>query len=428
MTTTAPATFAASRNVRLLYAYEACLQLQPHVAIWVVYLTGFRGLTLAQVGTLEAFFWTVSIVAEMPTGAFSDRFGRRVTFLVAAAIEGLGILAFALASSFPLLLLAYALWSLGLAFGSGNASAFLYDSLAAAGRAAEYVRHQGRLSAIGRSGFLVGGIAGGLIAGATTTQLVVLVGVVPYLGAIALALRMADPPRASEEARPDGSIATHSYRDTLATAVGVLRRDAAIRWIIVVSVSLDALLVADWLLMQPYLESHGIPIAWFGILGAPVRLAGIGASLLAYRYIGLVGLRRGLGVMLVVITTGVAAIGVIDSRASFAGYFLLAGGLGLIDPAIMGYLNDRVSRSVRATVLSVPPLGTAIAFAIAGATAGVLADASLRLAFVALASAVVAIAGGAYLLWLRMDGAAARTPLDAPALAPEAPADGSAVR
>ncbi|MDA0365096.1 MAG: MFS transporter, partial [Chloroflexi bacterium] len=369
MTTPEPGTFAAGRNVRLLYAYSLCMQLQPHVAIWVVYLTGFRGLTLAQVGTLEAFFWTVSIVAEVPTGAFSDRFGRRVTFLVASVIEGLGILAFALASSFPLLLLSYALWSLGLAFGSGSASAFLYDSLAAVGRAAEYVRHQGRLSAIGRGGFLVGGIVGGLIAGATTMQLVILVGVVPYLAAIALALRMTDPPRAREEARADGSAATHSYRDTLATAVGVLRRDAAIRWIIVVTVSLDALLVADWLLMQPYLESHHIPVAWFGILAAPVRLAGIGSALLAHRYVALVGLRRGLGAMLLVITAGVAAIGVIDSRASFAGYFLLAGGLGLIDPSIMGYLNDRVSRSVRATVLSHDLTVVAVAFAIAGATA-----------------------------------------------------------
>ena len=402
---TAARTFAATRNVRLLYAYQACMQLQPHVAIWVVYLTAFRELTLAQVGTLEAFFWGVSIVAEVPTGAFSDRYGRRVTFLVASVIEGIGILAFALGSSYPLLLLSYVLWSLGLAFGSGNASAFLYDSFAAAGRAADFVRHQGRLSAIGRGAFLGGAIAGGLLAGASTTQVVVFIAVVPYLFAIAVATRMTDPPRT----RADEHSAA-SYGGALARALLVLRQDAAIRWVILVTVSLDALLVADWLLMQPYFESHAIPLALFGVLAAPVRLAGIGAALLAHRYVALIGFRRGLGAMIVAITAGVAAIGLIDHRASFAGYFLLSGGLGLIDPAIMGYLNDRVPQAVRATVLSVPPLGASIAFAIMGGAAGILADASLRLALVALAATVFTIAGGAYVLWLRADAAAPPSP------------------
>lgn len=405
------APFAATRNVRLLYVYSAAMQLQPHVAIWVVYLTGFRELTLAQVGSLEAFFWTVSVIAEVPTGAFSDRYGRRLTFLAGSLIEGVGILAFALGSTYPLLLLSYVLWSLGLAFGSGNASAFLYDALSAAGRASEYVRHQGRLSAIGRSSFLGGAILGGLIAGATTTQLVVFVGVVPYVAALAIATRMQDPPRSLEETGGIGS-----YRATLGAAVGVLRRDPAIRWIIVLTVTLDALHVADWLLLQPYFESHAIPVALFGILAAPVRLAGIGGSLIAHRYVSLMGFRRGLAAMIMVITAGVIAIGAIDHRASFAGYFLLAGGLGLINPAILGYLNDRVAPSVRATVLSVPPLGTAVVFALTGTGAGVLADASLRLAFVTMGASVLVITGGAYVLWRRADATVLPAPPDAPPL------------
>ena len=107
-----PRAFRADRNVRLLYLFTLVRQSHPHLAIWVVYLTEFRDLTLAQVGILEGFFWVAALLAEIPTGAFADRYGRRLTFAVGAAVEGTGILVFALASGFAILLPSYVLWSL----------------------------------------------------------------------------------------------------------------------------------------------------------------------------------------------------------------------------------------------------------------------------------------------------------------------------
>ena len=165
----APA-FNVTRNMRLLYAFSFVIALQPHLAIWVVYLTDFRDLTLAQVGLLETFFWGISLLAEIPTGAFSDRFGRRVAFVAAVTIEATGIALFAFVGNYLALLGAYVLWSLGMALRSGNDSAYLYELLSGEGRGDDFPRVYGRLFAVGAAATALGGLGGSMIAGALTLQ------------------------------------------------------------------------------------------------------------------------------------------------------------------------------------------------------------------------------------------------------------------
>ena len=58
--------------------------------IWVVFLQR-KGLSLSQVGLLEAFAWILTAALEVPTGGIADRWGRRAsiaigTFLCAARV------------------------------------------------------------------------------------------------------------------------------------------------------------------------------------------------------------------------------------------------------------------------------------------------------------------------------------------------------
>lgn len=61
MTEAQPArTFSATRNIRLLYVATIVAGTVPFLPIWIIYLTDMRGLTLAQVGLMETFFWGVA--------------------------------------------------------------------------------------------------------------------------------------------------------------------------------------------------------------------------------------------------------------------------------------------------------------------------------------------------------------------------------
>ncbi len=389
--------FSATRTIRLLYGYHATSQLQPHLALWIVYLLDFRGLTLTEVGIMEGFFWGVSLLMELPTGAFSDRFGRRLTAILASLVEAFGIVAFALAGSFEALLFAYVFWSGGIAFRSGNSDAMLYDALRSEGRSAQFSRFQGRTEAIGTISIMAGGVVGAVLAAATNLQLPIILGAIPSVASAIVALWIREPPRHA----PRRAL---SYLGTLSEAIQALRRDAAVRFIILVRVLMATSFVTEFMLLQPFLLRHDVQLALFGLFLVPTRLLGAGAAVIGWRVPQLLGgLRRAVGVSLLAVVVGLALLGIVDHIAAYAGFVLMQVAVYGISPSVSAYINDRTDPGVRATVLSVDPLGVAFVFALSGVFAGVVGDSSLHLAFGSFAAGIFVLAGAFYLLWLHAD-------------------------
>lgn len=376
----------------MLFAFGIAMNVMPHIAIWVVYLTDFRGITLTQVALMEGVFWAVSMLMELPTGALSDRFGRKAAFLAATSIEGLAVLAFGFAGTFELLAVAYVLWGTGLALRSGSFEAFLYDQLDADGAPEEYPRMVGRLGGVTMGAFLVGGILGGLLAAATTLQVTVLVAFLPYVAAFFIAVRLVEPPRQLPASKP-------SYLGTLAGAMRVLRDVPAIRWLMLFEITIGLTMVANFMFLQPFLGQFNTPIALFGVIAAPIMLSSMSGSIIAHRIEHVLGLRTMLSASLVLAVAGVVVLAVIDHVAAFIGLAFVALMTSAVWPVAGGYINDRVTSEVRATVMSVTPLGTALLFAIAIPLLGIAADVDLAWAFGAIAAFVSLSAGGSLLLW-----------------------------
>src|SRR5580765_2229726 len=105
------------------------------------------GLSDAQISGLFAIWSTVGFVAEVPSGALADRFGRRRCLVVAALLQAVGFAVWTAWPSFVGFALGFVLWGLGGALTSGSREALLYDGLVAVGAEAEYVRVNGWVSA-----------------------------------------------------------------------------------------------------------------------------------------------------------------------------------------------------------------------------------------------------------------------------------------
>ncbi len=393
---TAARPFRADRNLRLMLGFTLVAQFQPHLAIWVVYLTDYRHLTLTQVGIMEALYWGVKLIAEVPTGAFADRFGRRLTFITGTVVEGAGIAIFALAGTFPLLSLSYLLWSLGFAFRSGNDSAYIYDALAAEDRGAEFAQRQGRFGAAVQIAFTLGGIAGAAFAARTSLAAATLAGVVPSMLGVGVLLLMQEPPRR-------GGTTHMPYLDTLRGAWRVLQTRAALRWAILFEVTIGAAAPAHFLLLQPFLAHHAVPLAWYGVALAPSGFAHAAGSILSARLARAFGLRRTLLVGLVAVVAPLSVLATFDGVWTLPAFWVAQFAGGTVEPALGGYVNDRTESAVRATVLSVAPLGFSLVVMFASPLAGITADVHLGLGFAALAGVVGLGAGTAFLLWRSAD-------------------------
>ena len=100
----------------------------------MLYLRDERGLSLAQITLLEVPLFLLIVLIEVPTGAIADRFGRKVSLMLASAILALAMFVYGIATSYPLILVSNLAWGLAFTFRSGADTALLYDSLQA-GRA-----------------------------------------------------------------------------------------------------------------------------------------------------------------------------------------------------------------------------------------------------------------------------------------------------
>jgi MFS family permease len=126
-------------NVWRLFVAQALFMFILWAPIWVVFLQG-KGLSLTQIGVLEAFAWLITAAFEVPTGAIADRWGRKSSIDMGSTFYALAMFLILAEALSPAFLLGYALWNSSFAFMSGADAALLYDSLKADGRESEAAR------------------------------------------------------------------------------------------------------------------------------------------------------------------------------------------------------------------------------------------------------------------------------------------------
>ncbi len=115
------------RNVKLIYLLSFLFESWFWFGIWIFYYLRFTN--YAGIGLIESAMIITKFLAEIPTGALADLFGKKIVIITAFFIAGLGYLIEGLTSSFPILVLSVILQTLGGSFYSGSHEALLYDSL-----------------------------------------------------------------------------------------------------------------------------------------------------------------------------------------------------------------------------------------------------------------------------------------------------------
>ncbi len=389
--TTADTRSGMERNMRLLPWWWVMRWFWFGEGIWVIYLIQERGLTLGQVLIFEAVFGAIIISGEVPTGMIADRFGRRISLIIASALIAAGMLVFGLASSIPLLLLSYVVLGVADTFMSGADNAMLFDTMRRVDRDHEFAGFVGRLSAMQSIMIAALTVAGGFIAGATSLAVPLVLSGLLSVPAIGLAWLMTDPPHEGE--RP-------SFLDTGRRAlrrVGAQRGMwAAILVFTVVGLSIMTMAIT----LQPLVLSYGVPLSTLGLFaGAQMATGALGAwsAGAAGRRLGL---RRMFSSMLVL--TALALLGGASGVIWLFPVFILPSiAWNVLNPHVTDYLARRTPDSERATVLSMMNFAAGLANVIVALVlASIIDGLGLRttLAVAALAFAVAGLV--VYLLWV----------------------------
>ena len=264
---------ALDRDLRVFYAFRLLATSYLFVPVFMVFQAD-RGLSYAERLALGGIYAAAVVAAELPTGVFADRFGRRRSMML-GAVAMIGSCGLAIgAHSFATFAVAEALAALSIALCSGADSAYLYDLLASYGRTADYARRESVASAWHLAGCGIAFAGGGLLAEIDLVLPYAITGLVAAAAAIA-AFRMRDDRVRSRRVR----LWWHEAIGALAE-VGSNPRLA---WLVGYSAVVFLLLRATAYVYQPYLAERGLGTGAIGAVFASVYLIAAFAARATHR-------------------------------------------------------------------------------------------------------------------------------------------------
>jgi MFS family permease len=339
---------------RLALAWSGLGALVPLYQLYALLFVD-AGLSQGEVSALFALWSISSVLSEVPTGAFADRWSRRGSVVLASVLQAGGFALWTALPVAPAFAAGFVLWGIGGSLSSGAAEAVIFEGLSAAGGRSVYARLTGWMSATELVVQVPTAVLATLLFSAGGYALVGWVSVASCLATALLAGRFPEPARAEGEPEDDD---TGSYVATLRAGVDEALRRPGLAAVVVAAalvLSLDgieeyfSLMAAGWGVRTPL-----VPLA---VLAVP--LAGAAGAALGGRAATL----RGGAVLALFVLAGASlgAAAVWARPAALAAVALFYGLYRAVLVVVEARLQDRISGRHRATITSVAGLGSEVA-------------------------------------------------------------------
>ena len=248
------------RNIPVLYAFSFFWLAMVIIPVMVPFFES-RGLTLAEVFYLQAFFAFVVVLFEVPSGYVADMLGRRNALIAGSVFHAIGFTWLCFADGFVELMIFEALVGIGMSLLSGADLSLLYDTQEALehdpGRRADGIANMRFIKSVAEG---VSALIGGVLI-AWSFEVTIIANALFAWVPLALSVMLVEAPfTRMEDGQHLGNlrkIVRHLYVDNR-----LLRR-------ICLSATLFGLMTfyVVWML-QPYWQEQGVPLTAFGILWA----------------------------------------------------------------------------------------------------------------------------------------------------------------
>jgi MFS family permease len=359
---------AYARNLPKYYLFVFLSEAQLWFPIWIAFLLLDRGLSLTEIAIIDAPFWLLVVLAEVPTGAVADRWGRAISLSLGATVYAISLIAFAFAPTLPWIMATYMVWAVALTLTSGADSALVYDTLKVLGREREYERFAGRGMAVRSVALVIAVFAGGPLVAATTFQTPMFIGAGFLVAAALVAMTFKEPPRLEIGSQL-------SYIHGVRAAFRTVWRHPQLRTLIPFAAVIMAGTMATEYLTQPFLLSHDIDVGFaFSGLQVPIRITGVIGALIAFTVVARMGEVRTLLALPVIGVVGYVGLALWDALGAIVLLALLGFVRSFAFPVVTGYINRRIPSDQRATVLSLNQVAFSLILAPMVPALGISAD------------------------------------------------------
>lgn len=373
-------TFALNIRKYFLYTAVKGFGFGVFAALWVIYLQEERGLSLSQAALIDVTFFVAAALGEVPTGIVADTFGRKTSLVVGTALMALSTLAWIVAPTLLLIIVAYVCLGVGFTFLSGAEDALFYESVQLSGCGEAYTRLVGRVGATMTGALALGSVVSGLLA-SVALSLPFLTAALSYLLSLGVVLTFKEP-------RGDVSIpqTPKAIGQTLHESLAFIRKRPTLRYSIfyLALVPLAALML-ETLFVQPQAVALGVPVAGIGVVIMGLQMMNIAGSTWSDRLKNRLGEERILYATPVFIIVSLLLLAALQIFPSLIFVAVISFVTAVLRPLMLNRIQSEVSDTIRATLLSLQSLLGTLVAAIAQPTLGLIADgAGLPAAYIAL--------------------------------------------
>jgi MFS family permease len=251
------------------------------------------------------------------------------------------------------------------ALGSGTDQAILYDTLKQLGREGEYKKIQGRLGTLIYAGAIVGGVAGGFMAG-HFIRLPFLLTIPLTIISVVMSFLLVEPKYKKEIHK---NIVRHAHN-----SFKILLSNKALLLLFLFSLFSFGIAESTYHLDQIFYKFVNLPITYFGIVAAIASLLGVAGSLLSNNLSERFGDKRTLifskildGLMILLATIFLGYIGIF--LLVVVSFFRSIG-----SPITNHLLNREIESKNRATILSMNNLLNNVGYMLFAPLIGYVAD------------------------------------------------------
>jgi len=312
-----------------------------------------RGLNQLEINSVLAVYFAVSLLFDVPTGAFADALGRRRSFVLGCLLRAVGFAVYFVSHTYALFLVAEAIDAVGTTFCNGAVDAWGVDALDEAGFEGPKHGLFSRISQLSSLGFMATALVGAYVGSLHIAW--------PWLcGAAGFLLTALTGTWLHERPRAPGRLGHRDVQGAVRAQIGAgLRKGFGVRAVRLLSLAEAIVLgtMAPYWVEWPILFKDGYGtgvwvVGWIFCVLAVGRLLGSEASA---RIVVVPGERPRL-VAALTVAVGLALIG-----AGFVAHrpnqalvllFLMNAFQGAREPLAQAWFNEEVAADARATMLS----------------------------------------------------------------------------
>lgn len=339
-------------------------------AMWVIFLTQHRGLSLAQASLVDVMFFVAASFGEVPTGIVADKFGRKTSLIAGAALLSVGILGWTFAPTLPLIMVSYFGMGVGFTFLSGAEDALFYESVQLAGRADDYSRLVGQAGAAFQGALALGSVASGLLASLNLVLPMLVSGLSLFL-ILGIVLTFKEP---QTKEKTDGQV-RKSFGAILHQSLRLMRtRPMLLYPMIYLALVPIASFITETLFLQPQALSLGVPLAGIGFLIMAVQLIDMVGLNWSDRLKSLFGEGRLVFTTPLLIFASLILLALFQRLPVLIFIAVIGFSTSVIRPILLNRIQNEVSDDVRATIISMNSLMNTVIAAISQPTLGWTAD------------------------------------------------------